>query len=390
MKINRFLLSILCCFLLNAALFQGVARAGSNEWTPFASLKEEYTDNLFLSATDEVDDFISTLSAGLRYRFQDQRSDAGASVRLDSLYYNKETELDAVDQRYSGHLSHQLTDRLGCKVSGSYVKDSRPDRDIDVSGLVLNTDIRQRQEYSLSAQYAMTPVTMGTCGFSFSRDAYDDSESSDVDTQGASFSISHDMSKWAASTTGIVFTSLTRYAYDIVDIDSWSVTVGFIRRITELWQLEVSLGGRLTRSAYDVVYYEDSEETGTVGAISLGYRGEYTQYGLRASRDISTAGNETGVTERTSLTANYQYRFARELVALFSAGYYLNQADRNSLSTRDIDETTVSVHPGLRWEITRDLKLDVYYTYTALEDSANDTSAGRNRAFIELGYQFPI
>jgi hypothetical protein len=389
MKMKRCYLIGMGWFFLTMGLTGAAAHAGSNEITPFAGLKEEYTDNLFLSARDEVDDFISTLSAGLRYRYQDPRSDAGASVRLDSLYYRKETQLDAVDQAYSGRFSHQFTDRFSVGGNGSYVIDSRPDRDIDVSGLVLNTETRHREDGSLSAQYALTPITTGSGSYAFSRDTYEKTKTSDVDTQSVSFSLSHDLSRWVSLTTGILFAGVTRYTYDTAEFDSYSVTAGFRRQIKALWSLEVSLGGRLTRSRFDA-FYKDSEAYGGVGAVSLNGRSEVAQYGISASRDISTAGTTTGVSERTSLTAHYHYRFTRGIVGLFSGGVYLNQADRNSLSRRKIDETTVSVHPGLRWEITPDLKLDVTYTYTSLDNSANHSSAERNGAFMALSYQFPI
>ena len=72
------------------------------------------------------------------------------------------------------------------------------------------------------------------------------------------------------------------------------------------------------------------------------------------------------------------------------ATYYLNKAEAGKLAINDIDEQTVSIQPGLSYEIIDNLVLTASYTYTQVKYKISDTEAKRNRVYVRLSYGIPL
>ena len=51
---------------------------------------------------------------------------------------------------------------------------------------------------------------------------------------------------------------------------------------------------------------------------------------------------------------------------------------------------TVSIRPGLSYEIIHNLVLTASYTYTQVKYKISDTEAERNRVFVQLSYGIPL
>ena len=151
---------ILIGLAVGVALFSGMrASADRRELDLFLGAKEEYNDNIFFSYDDPVDDFITTLSGGLKFLNQTERTDLFLSGIVERLIYSSEKDLNSTDQYYKGRFGYKFTPRLGAKVDAAYSKDSRPDRDVAESGLILSTVPRQIQNYGAAVDYALTEIT---------------------------------------------------------------------------------------------------------------------------------------------------------------------------------------------------------------------------------------
>ena len=115
------------------------AAADRRELDVFLGAREEYNDNIFFDSDDPVDDFITTISGGLKFLNQTERTDLYLSAIVDRLIYSDDKDLDATDQYYNGRFGYEFTPRFGATVDAAYSKDSRPDRDVAVSDLMLST-----------------------------------------------------------------------------------------------------------------------------------------------------------------------------------------------------------------------------------------------------------
>jgi len=79
-----------------------------------------------------------------------------------------------------------------------------------------------------------------------------------------------------------------------------------------------------------------------------------------------------------------------EFSILFSAGYYTNKSDAGQFSTQEIDQRTIRVNPGVRYEFSKNIYLESSYDYTTVDDLASNTTVNRNLFSIRLYIQHPI
>jgi hypothetical protein len=358
---------------------------------PSVSLAWEKNDNIFLSSDDEISDEITTLSGGLLLQTKGPRFDAGVRGNLASATYSEESDLDAVDYNVGAFLSHQTTQRFSWKIDSKYAVDNRPDRDIDVTGLVLNADKREDLNGSFSASYLMGKNTTGALSYDYGKSDYEDPAYSDVTVNSAGLDIGHNLSSWIRETTGHLRLEASRYKYEFLTIDSYSAMLGFRHRIEERLELNVFAGARNTRTEYESIYalfFEKSESWGGVGEITFTYSGKRSSLSLSASRDIRPASGENGAAEQTAIVTGIQYRILRNLTAGLSAGYYLNTADRGELATTDIDRKTTRITPNITWQLTRDISLKGAYTFTRYDRDETDETAERNLLLFTLSWQY--
>ena len=143
---------------------------------PNAAIRQEYNDNIFFSDYAEQDDFITTASAGLEVRERTELLKAVLVTRLDGLSYADNSELNAIEEYYKGSVGYQLNPFLNLTADAGYSVDSRSDRDLDVTGYVLTTDVRRRQDYSFSADYRASEKTSLFSSYSYLDDQFETSE----------------------------------------------------------------------------------------------------------------------------------------------------------------------------------------------------------------------
>jgi len=105
---------------------------------PFISLVQEYSDNILFSASNEEEDFITTVSGGLAIKYKTQVINAGLEARLDQALYKDFDELNALDKFLSGNVSYKATERLGIGAMALLSEDFRRDREIETTGLLIS------------------------------------------------------------------------------------------------------------------------------------------------------------------------------------------------------------------------------------------------------------
>ena len=79
----KYLIIIMVCF----ALFPIKAFSDPGKFVPFLSLKQEYSDNILFTSSNEEEDFITTATAGIVYSYDSERVDAKVQGRLLHLLY---------------------------------------------------------------------------------------------------------------------------------------------------------------------------------------------------------------------------------------------------------------------------------------------------------------
>jgi len=377
------------------------AMADDFKLTPSVGVKGEYNDNLFFNTTNEDDDYITTIFGGLEVLNRTERLNLNLSAKLDGLIYADNDELNDVEQFYNAGIGYRITEHMGIKAGGGYSEDSRPDRDITTSGLVLTGVIRKRWQGQVSGDVSLTEKTTADVSYAYLQDKFDNAEFVDYRFNTTNLGFAHDFSEILPRLVGRVNAGYNHYTSDDMNLENIYATVGFSRAITELFNILIDVGYRYSASEFKVPVFvpyppflittNDTEyDSGFNGEIVVGYAGETTRADIGASQKLDPASGYNGTANRTSFVFNVRKRFAEKFSANLYATYYLNKADAGQLAVNAIDQATLSIRPGLSYEIIDHLVLTASYTFTQVKYKISDTEAKRNRVYVQLSYGIPL
>ena len=375
--------------------FPDLGGADEFKLVPSIAVTEEYNDNIFFDDHEEIDDWITTISPGLTLINRTERLDLNLFARGDGIIYSQNDDLDNFDQYYTGNLIYRITSRMTVSGNVGYTVDSRSDRDIETTGLVQTTDKRKSYNGGLAGDYVLSEKSAVSLSYAYERNDFDDPESEDDKYHDSNLGFTHDLSEFFPRTVGQINFGYSYYDSSDTTVDTYSGTVGLSWEITEVFNLLVDLGARYSRSevlvaSVDPLSKEKDDEWGGVGQVALSYGGEVTSASLSVQKNISPALGENGTTDRTSFSFNIIRRFAERFSASLSGEYFLNKADAGELATEDIDERTISIRPGLSYEIIDDLISELGCMHQLANHPKDTSKSRRNIVFARLAYQYPL
>ncbi len=377
-------------------------QAARLQLTPGLTLEERYNDNIYFDydSDDEVDDSITLATPELKLSSLTERLDASVLSRVTAVRYRDEHDLNATDQSHSGRIRYRLSERWQGALEAGYSRDSQPDRDIDVSGLVLGTNKRAHTHYGASTDYTFTEKLSSSVSYSYDEDDFKeddryDSDTTDSSAQNASMIVSHDMGDLIANTVGQLSLGYARYDYPDERIVNYSAMAGGQYTLSEVFSLTASVGRYYSRSRfeYDLPFLsldETSRSRGNLGQMVLAYHGERATADLGLYHDIRGMSGRVGAAKRSSLRLNLGYGLSAELWGGLTAEYYTNKANAGQLSPDEVDETTMSVQSRLRYKITEDLSVEAGYRFVQTTDREDDET-GRQSVYSLRGvWRYPM
>jgi len=384
--------------LLSMFLAVNQAFADRRELDVFLGARGEYNDNIFFTAEDTVNDFITTLSGGLKFLNQTERTELYLSGIVGRLIYADEKDLDDWDQDYRGRFGYKFTPRLGAKVDAAYSEDSRPDRDVAASGLILSTVPRQIQNYGAEVDYDWTEITASNLYYRYIRQDFEPREFRgdfpDYRAHRAGLGFVHRLDQYFANAAGRFNFGYNNFRYPETDTETKVLigTVGLAYDVTEKWQLLIDIGPNYYDTEFKVLgsNFKNSGWGGT-GTLRVAYTGEYIGSNLTVYHGIEPASGRDGSAQRTSGIFDIFYRFAERGRTGFATGYYINKANSGELAIFPLDEHTFNIRPWLRFDIIFDkLYLEASYTYSRVDDRIRDNDRSRNLVWLQLGLDWPI
>lgn len=413
------LLLIMLPFLLPVPvlLLPVTAAARTDKFVPYVSVKQEYSDNIVFSRDNEEEDFITTGNAGMVYTHRDARVRAMADARLTRLAYWDNDQLDTTDGLIRGSWTYQVTERAGAGLEASFRNDSRRDQDLDATGLVLSGE-RDRTGVSGSADYRFSELTAGeiTVGYT-STQVEETRQDEDYDNIQVDLAFTRNMSRTFKNTTGLFNVSYLRYSskidttqpeplftttvYQEYDSDVFQVTAGFSRDITELFSVYLQGGVSYTETTESrrtvltgllnsdtTLPDQDEDNLGGVLSVGVNYAGLYWDVSLGGSHDVRGGSGTNGTVERTEVTLEVDRKVSEDFFLTFNTSGFLNRNDRTT--TDDLDEFTINIQPGFRYEITDTWTLSGIYRYTSEEDLEEDFTRERNMVYMLIRKDFDL
>lgn len=374
-------------------VFMGAVRAEAAERKviPSVAVREEFNDNIFMTASGEMDDFITTISPGIEYVERTERSDARVKGVIDAIAYSDNNELNAVDHDYSGRFRYFLTPILNVSADAGYKKDSRVDRDFSTTGLVLGTATREREQYGLGGEWTFIEKAKASLSYGYNEDDYDDPQFNDYYSHLANLGLTYDLSTHFPSTVGQMNFGYGHYEFTGSSIDNYGLTIGATKALSEIWSLNVAAGPRFTRTEFLIAGREETDEDwGAMGQVALSYQGEVTHADLVFSNDVQPATGDRSTTERTAVKLNINRRFSEELRGSLLAWYFRNKTESEVSAISNINEHNYRIQPRLHYAFTRDVTLEASYAYTFIDDKDDNIERERNLVFVKLLFQYPL
>jgi hypothetical protein len=369
---------------------------------PSISVKEEYNDNIMLSEDDIKEDFISTISPGVGITDLTERLNANIQLRINRIDYAYNRELSSTDQAYSGKLKYLITPLFGMSTEAAYVRDSRPDRDIETSGVVLSDEIRHRITSSLSADYQLTEKTAAGASYSYNRSDFESQSDLDDTAHDTNIGLVYNLGAYVPTLQGRTNAGYSYYDTQDSRIKNVIWTIGLSRDIDEVWGVLLNGGIRRTWSDLSVVREEPvfdhsvyignravkehvkNADWGWVGQASLNYKGERGSGSFSYSRGVQPASGLGGAVEHNALTLSTRYRLTTELSLLLTAEYYSNKSDASEFSAQDIDQRGLHIRPGGRYEFSKDMAVEAFYDYTTDDNKVSNAEAQRHLLSVRL------
>lgn len=402
MKLTTFILSFL---LLVAPWCATSAVADERKVTPSIAFQQEYNDNLYFSSQAREGDFISTVSPALELMNNTERLQAGMKMQLDSSYYHDNSNLDSIDQDYSGNVRYALSSMANLFTSAGYRRDSRVDRDFTQTGFLLGAVTRDRYNYRLGGDYALSEAMRAQLQYSFAEDYYESSAYSDYTSHDVSFLLSRDLSKFISRTIGRMNLGMTKYTTEGSAVTNYSGTIGAERSLDERFSFFADLGLRYTQSTFDafhlvpsgipgvsfvVPYEEQADGSGLSGQTGVSYNGELNNAKLVLSHGVTAASGRNGTVERTALQCNVGRRLNETSRVAFAAGYLVNKSTQDELAVSAIDERSLWLQPKILYAFNDQVAVETSYNHALVTNKAADTDAYRNLVLLRLVFQYAL
>ncbi len=374
--------------------------------SPTVDCRGEYNDNIFWTQTNRKGDEIITVSPGIIMSEKTERFGTAIIGRLDGRIYSRNHDLNTVDHDCTATMNYLAVPHLNFTSKAKISKDSRPDSDIETTGLLVSNIERQRYQADLACSYDFSDRTTGGLRYAYDQDDYNAQDLfteniNEHQSHGVTLSGQHSFSAFIPSILGKVMTSYFRYDFTNQTLDYYAATCGAKRELNEVMDIDINLGVSHARSVFPVMksdhaggrlnrLTQESEQTGWVGRVAFSYKGEKTTCDIFYSYDIQPASGRNGATLRNNLKLEITRRVTYKLRTYLYANYFLNKAEALVLAHQDIDEETITIGPGIRYDFTRELKFDGSYSYTDIRNHVNRGTINRNRVTALVTFQHEL
>jgi len=378
---------------------------------PSIAVRGEYNDNIFYTADDTEDDFITTISAGLELIERTERVDLNLSALVSPFFCNDYNELDDVDQNYRGRGSYKINPSFKVNANALYDVSNRRDRDVETTGIVVSNDKRKRGAAGLGFDYTITEKSAMALSFDYLKDKYDftNIDQQDLEDYRALLGFTHNLSQFERPTIGRLNFGFERYKFEGQDIvegqdietsDTYNYfgTVGAQHWFSETVNLLIDLGARYTDADFLTpqlvppfgIVEDNNKGWGGTGQAILEIQGELTRGSIRIAYGVVPASGRGTTVQRSDVVLNLRRRLAERSAIAIATGFYNNKADGDEFSFQELDENTFFIRPTIRWEFFDKFTLDAGYIFNYVDDRIANDDIRSNMVYLQVAYGLPL
>ena len=99
---------------------------GDSQLHPYISLVEEYNDNVNLTSTNKVDDFVTTVQPGIKFSNMDKLAGVDLDYALGAVFYQKNSDLNYISHNASLNAKYLTSARVNFYLKESFIRSDNP------------------------------------------------------------------------------------------------------------------------------------------------------------------------------------------------------------------------------------------------------------------------
>jgi hypothetical protein len=172
----------------------------------------------------------------------------------------------------------------------------------------------------------------------------------------------------------------------LTDDDDYNLSTTFNYALSELWGISGALGLRKLkgqRKSVTTGITTNDNSSGTTLDFSAIRTDDINSYSITASRALIPTGRGD-VNQNDSLSVSWSHQISDQLTANLVGGYYQSTS---AIDNSNNKRKNINISPSLRWQLERNLSLNVHYTYRK-QTQDSGFSADSNAIGVTLNYNW--
>ena len=97
-----------------------------SKFQPYVSVKEEYNDNINLTASNEKEDYITTIQPGIRFNNMSERAGVDLDYALGAVFYAKNDDLNYISHKASLNAKYLTDKHVSFYLKESFIRSDNP------------------------------------------------------------------------------------------------------------------------------------------------------------------------------------------------------------------------------------------------------------------------
>ena len=352
--------------------------------TPMLDLTQEYNNNILFTEEDTVNDVETRIKPEFHAGVAQENYSLTGGGFLRVREYWDENDLDTVEYSIDLSTALQPIPRLEARASGSYLKDTTLESEIEATGLILSRMDRRRREASAGLGYLIDETSALNVDVSHLRVEYEDPSLFAYTGNVFELGLVRSIKKERVAIMAMSYVSDYRFTPNRTR--DYGLTLGFRHQLTEPLALNVTGGGRLSHSRIQTTTGTIREKDwGGLADIALSWEPEKGSTGLGYLLELTPSGlGEVIEKHRVYIMAAYLFseRIKGELYADYFDGKSLGDDPR-------IDENLFRVRPSASVRISEKIWARLAYEHARFHDHIDDTRATKDRISLTLTATWP-
>ena len=365
------------------------AAAGQTLLTPSVGVRATWDDSTL--GKDEGDGELA-LSPALTLDWRDETTRALLKTRLDAYrYVEHDADYARENARVSLDLDHALSERLGVRLGGSWVRDHTVEDEYEESGIV--TEQVARNTWTASPGLTLRLSERDDLDLDGSFTLVDPEPSAEID-----YTVAGGTAAWSHALGDGLWRLIVQaggqvYDFDRTDGDTkqtvLTLLAGLAWRATERLEFQAMGGFSHTSSevTFDDIPQLDSDEDNLTfsGSVSGTWTDQVWRLTLAADRSESPSTYGELIT-RDRLRFTFGRNLSERTFLGVNGAFYIS---KTAGLVEDEDTRTWSLGPTLRHRLTEDVTLDAGYSFIREDDRQSGETTDRNRAYLGVTVEWP-